>query len=188
MSDMPHAMGWLRDLPDFRDYTPENDFVRPEQKELGQRSVKANLKKIGLVGGPAPKLPASVDLRTWCSPIEDQGQLGSCTANAAAAVVEYYERRAFGHYIDASRLFIYKVERDLLGWHGDTGAYLRTAMGTLASFGAPPEKYWPYNISNFDVEPTPFAYAFAQDYKAVSYYRLDAPNVTPPILNVWPTR
>ena len=78
------------------------------------------------------------DLRAWCSPIEDQGAIGSCTANAAVGLLEYFERKAKNRYIDASRLFLYKAERDLLGWTGDTGAYLRTAMEALVLFGAPP--------------------------------------------------
>jgi C1A family cysteine protease len=74
----------------------------------------------------AKAAPASVDLRAWCSPIEDQGNLGSCTANAGVGLLEYYERRAFGKHLDGSRLFLYKASRNLLGWTGDTGAYLRT--------------------------------------------------------------
>jgi C1A family cysteine protease len=37
-------------------------------------------------------LPPKQDLRKWCSPIEDQGQIGSCTANAGVGLVEYFER------------------------------------------------------------------------------------------------
>jgi C1A family cysteine protease len=86
--------------------------------------------------------PASTDLRAWCSPIENQGSLGSCTANAGVGVVEYFERRAFGKHINASRLFLYKVTRNLLHLTGDTGAYLRSTMGALALFGVLPEEYW----------------------------------------------
>ncbi|MFZ2169360.1 MAG: hypothetical protein WAW61_06940 [Methylococcaceae bacterium] len=45
----------------------------------------------------------------------------------------------------------------------------------MALFGVPPEKYWPYNIADFDVEPSAFLYAFAQSYQAINYYRLDPP-------------
>ncbi|HQT25578.1 MAG TPA: C1 family peptidase [Burkholderiales bacterium] len=154
------GMGWLPDYPDIRDYTVEHEKVE-------QMLQKANLAKL-------PKaLPASVDLRPWCSPIENQGALGSCTANAGVGVVEYFERRAFGKFLDASRLFLYKATRDLMHVTGDTGAYLRTTMGALALFGAPPEEYWPYNIASFDVEPSAFCYAFAQNYQAIQYVRLD---------------
>jgi hypothetical protein len=55
------------------------------------------------------------------------------------------------------------VTRNLLNWTGDTGAYLRTTMGALTLFGVPPEEYWPYNIANFENEPTAFLYAYAQN-------------------------
>src|SRR5439155_19068939 len=101
------------------------------------------------------------------------------TAHAGAGLIEYMERRAYGNYIDASRLFLYKVTRNMLHWTGDTGAWLRTTMGAMASFGVPPESYWPYAVANFDVEPTAFCYAFAADFKALMYYRLDTVGVTP---------
>jgi C1A family cysteine protease len=173
------GMGWLPDLPDFRDYTTEQDEVSAKLKELGQKdSIKTMLKKVGAGKAAKAGLPPEVDLRPWCSPVEDQGSLGSCTANAGVAVVEYFERRAFGKYIDASRLFLYKVTRNLDHSTGDTGAYLRTTMAGLVLFGVPPEEYWPYVITDFDEEPTAFCYAFAQSYQAISYYRLDPPGTT----------
>jgi C1A family cysteine protease len=172
------GMGWLPDLPDFRDYTAEQDEVSEKLKKLGQKdSIKAMLKKVGVAKTAKPSLPPTVDLRTWCSPVEDQGSLGSCTANAGVGVMEYFERRAFGRHIDASRLFLYKVTRNLDHQTGDTGAYLRTTMGGLVLFGVPPEEYWPYKIPDFDKEPSAFCYAFAQNYQAISYYRLDTPGI-----------
>jgi C1A family cysteine protease len=127
----------------------------------------------------APALAPTIDLRAWCSPIEDQGALGSCTANAAVGMIEYFERRAFGKHIDGSRLFVYKTTRDLLRWTGDKGAYLRTTMGSLVLFGVPPESYWPYDISKFDIEPTPFVYALGQNFQSLTYFRLDPAGLTP---------
>ncbi len=170
------AMGWLPDLPSFKDFTMEHDAVPPKLKLMGQKdSVKAMLKKLKALEPVRTGLPASVDLKPWCSPIENQGSLGSCTAHAGVGVVEYCERRAFGKHIDASRLFLYKVTRDLLGWTGDTGAFLRTTMEAMVLFGVPPEQYWSYVIANFDKEPSAFLYAFAQSYQAISYFRLDPP-------------
>ncbi len=175
------AMGWLPDYPDFRDYSPEQAAVSSKLKALGQKdSIKAMLAKAG-ANDPAKRkktLPVTMDLRPWCSPIEDQGDLGSCTANAGVAVVEYFERRAFGKHLDASRLFLYKVTRNLLKMTGDTGAFLRTTMGALVLFGVPPEEYWPYVETDFDQEPPAFCYAFAQNYQAISYFRLDSPGIS----------
>jgi C1A family cysteine protease len=156
-------MGWLPDRPDIRDFTADHEEVSP-------LLLNTEVPRLD-----AEKAPAMVDLRPWCSPVEDQGQIGSCTANAACGVLEYYERRAFGRHLDASRLFVYKATRNMLGWAGDTGAWLRTTMGCLAVFGAPPEKYWPYVPSKFDVEPPAFCYAYAQSFQALKYYRLDPP-------------
>jgi len=155
------GMGWLPDYPDFRDYTVE------------QASVKAMLITVGAEKPLKAGLPASVDLKAWCPPIENQGSLGSCTANAGVAMVEYFERRAFGKHVDASRLFLYKATRNMLHWTGDTGAFLRSTMGAMALFGVPPEEYWPYIIADYEKEPSAFCYAFAQNYQAINYYRLD---------------
>jgi C1A family cysteine protease len=160
------GLGWVRDLPDFRDYSPENEKIKPL------------LKKLNVLSTPA-SLPVKIDLRAWCAPIEDQGALGSCTANAGVGMIEFYEKKAYGVWLDASRLFLYKATRNLLGWTGDTGAYLRTTMGAMALFGVPPEKYWPYKIASFDTEPTAFLYAFAQSFQALNYYRLDPVGTTP---------
>jgi C1A family cysteine protease len=94
-------------------------------------------------------------------------------------LIEYYERRAFGDHLDASRLFLYKVTRNLLHWTGDTGAWLRTTMKAMVLFGIPPEEYWSYDISKFDEEPNAFCYAFAQRYQSINYYRLDRPGASP---------
>lgn len=161
------GLGWLPDYPDQRDYTDEHANVRPLLARVG-------------AGRPARTgLPASVDLRPWCSPVEDQGSLGSCTANAAVGLYEYFERRAFGNHLDGSRLFVYKNTRRLLHWTGDTGAFLRTTMGALALFGVPPEAHWPYDVRRYDDDPPAFAYAFAQSYQAIRYARLDPPGRAP---------
>ena len=167
MTSFRYGLGWVPDLPDIRDYTHENETVHGLLKQTAAKKT--------VLGAKKPALPKSVDLREWCPPIEDQGQLGSCTANAAVGLVEYYERRAAGDHVDASRLFVYKATRNLLGWTGDTGAYLRTAMQALVCFGAPPESYWRYDVARYEEEPTAFLYALASNYKALQYYRLDVP-------------
>jgi C1A family cysteine protease len=167
------SMGWLPDYPDFRDLTVEHDDVSTRLQGLGQKdSIKKMLSKTVSKKTVSPK---KVNLISWFSPVEDQGNLGSCTANAGVGLVEYFERRAFGKHVDASRLFLYKATRNLMKEKGDTGAFLRSAMGALVLFGIPPEEYWPYNVASFDKEPSAFCYAFAQNYRSISYYRLDPP-------------
>lgn len=157
------SLGWQRELPDLRDW----DIAKhPEAQPL----MAGGVDSAGMV---LRAQPSSVDLRQHCSPIENQGALGSCTAQAAVGMVEYLEKRYRGRHVDGSRLFVYKVTRNLLGWTGDTGAYVRTTMQALAKVGVPPEKYWPHNISQFDREPTAFIYSLASTARALRYFRLD---------------
>ena len=53
---------------------------------------------------------------------------------------------------------------------GDTGAFLRKVMGALALCGVPNEKYWPYNVADFDKEPSAFVYSVADNYEALKYF------------------
>jgi C1A family cysteine protease len=173
-----YGMGWLPDYPDFRDLTVDHDKVAERLLKLGQKeSIKKMLGKTRSVKQGKTVLPGSVSLLEWFSPVEDQESLGSCTANAGVGLVEYFEKRAFGKHIDASRLFLYKATRNLMRESGDNGAFLRSTMGALILFGVPPEEYWPYKIEDFDKEPTAFCYAFAQNYQSISYYRLDPPGI-----------
>jgi C1A family cysteine protease len=172
-----YATGWLRDFPDLRDYNTASTEVSEKRKKAGQdRSIKDMLHKIGVQKNKS--LPEKFDLSEWCSPIEDQQDLGSCTANAGAALLEYFEKKSYGRYIDASRLFLYKTTRNLLKKNGDTGAYLRTTMQAIRLFGIVPEEYWPYTIDTYDDEPPSFCYSYAQNYRAISYYRLDSNGTT----------
>ncbi len=170
------ALGWIPDYPDFRDYTEETEEVREILRTTGF-ALRSAAKKLRQAKTP----PVSADLREWCSPVEDQGRLGSCTAQAGAGVIEYYERKSFSRHIDTSRLFLYKVTRNLMKMKGDTGAYLRSTIGAMVLFGVPPEEYWPYTdeLNRFDDEPPAFCYSFAQNYKTLKYFRHDPPSATP---------
>lgn len=170
-----YSMGWLRDLPDIRDFEAD-DPKATTQLEPAQQAVATWFQSSRAIKGTPP---SEVNLIKWFSPVEDQGNLGSCTANAGVGLLEYFENRAYGNFIDASRLFLYKVSRNLLGVTGDTGAYLRTTMKAMAAFGVLPEANLPYMISKFDEEPSAFAYAYAQAYKSLSYFRLDQAGMAP---------
>lgn len=123
-------------------------------------------------------LPEFVDLSFWCSPIEDQGKLNSCTAHAGTALTEYFEKRRCGKYTDVSSLFLYKVARNLMQRQGNSGASVRDTMRAMTLFGVCPDEYWPYDEAKFDEEPTPFCYSFAQNYQALKYFRLDSAGIS----------
>lgn len=135
---------WVRQSPDSRDIT----FSTPAP----------------------PSIPNSVDLRSWCSPIDDQGNLGSCTGNAIAGCIEYMDRRYNKKATEVSRLFIYYYERLFEGTtKTDSGAYIRDGIKVTYTYGAPLESLWPYNISKFTTAPASSALADAARRKVTLY-------------------
>jgi C1A family cysteine protease len=157
--------GWLPPMVDPRDYTSQHPKIKPMVDVLRQRAPR-------VMEAPPPR----VDLRGWCSPIENQQGLGACTAHAAVGIVEYYERRSKGRHLDGSRLFVYKTTRNLLQVTGDTGAWLRHAMAALVLCGVPEERYWPYTDAapDFDLEPPHFVYAVADNFETLKYFAHDS--------------
>ena len=119
--------------------------------------------------------PVVKDNRKYCTPVKDQGDLGSCTANAGCSMYEFLNKRHKKHYETLSRIFLYKMTRALMGEEGigDSGAYLRTTLQALATFGTCPEDWVPYDITKFDDELKASAFAYAQNYQATKYFRLD---------------
>jgi C1A family cysteine protease len=141
--------GWVPDIPDQRDY------------------LLSAILRI-----PA-KLPSSVDLRKVCSKVEDQGQLGSCTANALAGALECLEKKDNMQFEDFSRLFIYYNERAIEHTiKSDSGAMIRDGIKTLAKQGVCSEKSWPYKISKFASKPLSTCYKEASKHQITSYYRI----------------
>lgn len=161
---MERPLGWLPELPDHRDFLIQA-HNEPATTVLGFTPGQSEF---------TPTATSVTDITKYCSPIENQGALGSCVAQACVGMVEYLERRARNKHVDASRLFVYKMARTLDGFRGDTGAYIRSGIKSLAVFGAPPERYWKYDISKFDDDPPPFSYAYGQRFRAIRYYRLDS--------------
>lgn len=133
---------WVRDKKDTRDY------------------------KYAVTGIAQPDI---VDLRSYCTPIEDQGNLGSCTGNAIAGAIELLDKRN-NKQIDVSRLFIYYYERLLEGTvRYDSGAYIRDGIKVCYNYGAPLESLWPYKISKFTTQPNSAAVTDAAKRKVTLY-------------------
>ncbi len=141
--------GWIPDLPDQRDF---------------------------LYAAPAPfqgAIPSSVDLRKQCPPVYDQGQLGSCTANAIAGAIEFDQIKAQQTEFTPSRLFIYFNERTIEGTvTTDAGAQIRDGIKSVASLGAAPETDWPYDIKQFAKKPPVKAFTDAKQHLVQLYQRL----------------
>jgi C1A family cysteine protease len=143
-----HTYGWKRDLPDQRDHL----YAAPLQ---------------GVV------LPSHVDLRPGCPSVYDQGQLGSCTANAIAGALEFDQIKQKLAEATPSRLFIYYNERVIEhSVNSDAGAMIRDGVKSVNKQGACAESLWPYNIDQFTVKPSAMCYQTALQHKATSYQRV----------------
>jgi C1A family cysteine protease len=146
--------GWAPDLPDQRDH---------------------------LYSAPQPvlaKLPPKKDLRSGCPPVYDQGQLGSCTANAISGAIQFEQKKQGVKVFTPSRLFIYYNERVMEGSvNSDAGAQIRDGVKSVADLGVCPETEWPYDINKVTNKPTPACYTDATKCEAVGYQRLDSTNL-----------
>lgn len=170
-SAQSYSTGWLPPVPDLRDYKTDNLHIKAISRKLGIDKIKTS-------GS------GNVDLRQWFSPVENQGNIGSCTAHAGIGIVEYFEKRASGKHLEGSRLFLYKTTRNLMQVKGDEGGWLRSTMGAIVLCGIPSEKYWPYKVSELDTEPDAFVYSLANNYKAVKYFCHDPSGAKTPFPKV----
>jgi len=142
--------GWVPDLPDARDYM----YSAPE--------------------AVLTKLPKKADLRGPTMPkIYDQGELGSCTANAIGAAFEFGQSKQGLKDFMPSRLFIYYNERALEGTiETDSGAMIRDGVKSVAKVGVCTEVTWPYDIPKFTEKPPRTAYSEAKKHQALVYRRV----------------
>ena len=148
-----------------------------EPKPHHYARCKAGPAAADIVGGvvPAPK----VDLSNLVSQILDQGALGSCTCNSWAQVVHAAMVSAG---LDPStpyfsRLFAYFCARLEDGNQAqDTGTQNCTVADALCRMGFPAESVWPYDVSQFAVQPSQQAVWAAFDQRAkidTNYHRID---------------
>ena len=117
--------------------------------------------------------PKKIDLRKLMSPIVDQGQLGSCTANAIVSGLREYLSLQKADVTRLSRLFLYWQERNLEGTvNEDSGAMIRDGMKVLNQMGVCPELDFPYDITKFTQTPSPISEEDAAQYKIAAYERV----------------
>ncbi len=150
MADFTHSFGWLPSFPD-------------------PRNVPADTS--GLLA------KSEVDPRDTMQAPYDQGQLGSCTANAYAAAVEYDDKLDGGNLGTPSRLAIYYGERLREGSVDyDAGAFGHDAFKDGREFGVASESLWPYDITRFTEEPSQEYLAAREQHKVLKYWH-PQPNI-----------
>jgi len=145
--------GWIPDLPDNRDHL----FAAP---------------MLGLAG-----VPTSIDLRQKSPPVYDQGNLGSCTANAIGAAIQFNQmKQKLKKTFMPSRLFIYYNEREIEGTVAfDNGAMIRDGIKSVAAVGVCPESMWKYTDQDpgpYQTKPNAQCYSKAVQYRALNYARV----------------
>ena len=151
--------GWNPDIPDKRDW-------------------KYNAK----VGAVKPvTIPKIVNWKgKYTSHVHNQGQLGSCTANALVGAMEFLQIKARKNgntkipFAFLSRLFVYYNERDYEGSVDyDSGAYLRDGIKVLNKQGVCSDNKHQYDISKFTQKPSDAAVKEGLKHTIHSYYRLE---------------
>ncbi len=140
--------GWVRDLPDYRD----NYYEPPKLAEL----------------------PSSTDYRNELPAVYDQGTIGSCTAQAIAAMIQYNEKKQkLVNNLIPSRLFMYYNSRLIQHTEAyDSGTSMRLAIRSISTYGYCREDVWPYDESKFKTKPNKAAYRFAGTHKVIQYARI----------------
>jgi C1A family cysteine protease len=138
--------GWKKDKPDPRDVK----FMAPKPVAL------------------AP----SIDLSKWgYPPVQDQGQLGACTAFAIGSAHMYKQMQQKNKKVFMpSHLFIYFNEREMEGTVlQDSGAMIRDGIKSINKQGVCEETVWKYDVARFRVKPPPAAYQDAMYHQSVFY-------------------
>jgi C1A family cysteine protease len=133
-----------------------------------------------LVGRPRIGNKKHVDLRRYFPDVRHQGSLYSSTAFACLAVVEYFEKRAYGSICERSKAFLYAMTRltDMSKTIG-RGFSIEATLKTLVRYGCPPEVYFPYVARNCTARPKErHLFGYSEDFRELRYVRLDFPDAT----------
>ena len=115
-----------------------------------------------------------VDLRNWASPVDDQYDLGSCTANAIVNAYELLVNQLRpAESVELSRLFVYYNAREADGdVNSDNGTFIQNGLKAVQNFGICTEELWPYDITQFTVCPNYWCYQDAKSRKISKYERI----------------
>ena len=158
------GLGNIPDIPTVEDYTVadvQNEFPKELLNQLNKVET----------------LPKEVDNRKYCSAIQDQDTLGSCTSQASVSMIESLQKFVYGKYTDYSRLYVYYNTRERMGkqYIGiDSGASNKTTLKAIVKRGLIPESDMPYVINNFKQEPSAMNYRDSVEYGLLKYVRVDS--------------
>lgn len=196
LQTLPYYIGYLKDPKDNRDYTLAT-FSDPSKftplvnassttERLKQDTLKADrrfaqvlIDKFNINDTPISTISLKYDIIKFLTKIRDQLNLGSCTAFAGSCPVEYISKIISNVILQMSTLFTYKLTRNLMRIYdnfkqtGDTGAFLRSMMRSLAMYGFVTEKEYPYIVKDFDKPITEELKEIGSFYQSLRYLRVD---------------
>lgn len=129
---------------------------------------------LGTMGAAGDPLPPVVDLRQWCSPVEDQRQTQSCVANAVVGGLELLQRKENHSSHDLSRMFVYYNSRKLHDYENrDDGTFVNTCVAAIMAYGICEERLWPFSEVNVNVKPIQACFDNAENYRAIEYAEVE---------------
>lgn len=148
----------------------------PAGRRYGFWKSPPDHRDFGAASAPLAKaLPSVVDLSNYCGPVFDQGNEGSCTANAGAGNFEFLLRKFHNDDTILSRAFLYYQERLLDGsiGEGDCGSTGRSSCKAMNKFGVCAESDMPYVAGSFDLAPSAAQLAAARKFVSGAYHALN---------------
>ncbi|KAB2836111.1 MAG: C1 family peptidase [Caedimonadaceae bacterium] len=174
----------LNVVPSKTHHKSDTHYGKLIEDAKNRKALRGALKaQAGRVKSSAAKtLPDMVDMRGNVMAVQDQGEIGSCTAHAAQAMVDI-ELRSHGikNPPPISRMYQYANSRFEDGAQptitrtvssstfsselaDDSGATIAAAVKAILDYGAVPETLYPYSVKKFSKMPDAYLYPLGQGY------------------------
>lgn len=157
----------------LKGFNPEPQLSKHYTTSLLIDTYPQKIKAASTLGSLGP-----TSMRHFSGTRHNQGQLGSCVANAVTKALEIQSCRETGTITDLSRLAVYYLAREA-ETHGmvgtvirDNGTYVSEACDIARRFGVPTEQDWPYLEDKVNVSPGWRAMRSAYRHRIGGFYRL----------------
>ena len=157
-------------MSQFDDYSLSGCLIDRSADDAPTLTSMGGADPMQTMGASAPTLPPVVDLRRFCSAVEDQQHTNSCVGNAVVGALELLQAKEGHSAHDLSRLFVYYNSRTLSGEPvADEGTTINFAMAAILAHGICEERMWPFSEITINDRPTQACYANAQHYRGVEF-------------------
>lgn len=169
-------------MTEFSDYSLSGCLHDPDYSGAPKLKLDSELAGATAIGAGA-QLPPRVDLRKYCTAVEDQQQSNSCVANAVVGALELLQAKSGHSNQDLSRLFLYYNSRMMHNSQGqDQGTFVHLSMAALIASGVCEERMWPFSMTTINDPPTQACYENAQNYRGVEFAEIQQGTPLVPVL------